>query len=119
LKTKTIEPPNSLILVLDRSCGQVPQEIGANLVSATESCLAVGSRSDRPTKVFVGPATELSPPLQLVFDGELATPSQKLSILSVMNEEYLSENVSGCLTHVRVFANHDSEPDLLFIVIER
>lgn len=121
MKTISISPPNSLILVMDFASGRVPQEMGNKLVSATESCVAVGclSEHDGKTEIHLGQAHEVTAQDALVFDGEISTPSKKLSICSVMNEELLSTEVAGTKTHVKVFANDPMEPDRIIVLFDR
>jgi hypothetical protein len=120
MKTISITPPNSLILIMDYTSGQVPETMGNELVSATRSCIAVGCRSedDGPTEVHLAESHEVTPSEALRFDGEISTPSKKLSICSVLNQEILSTHVHGTTTRVRVFANHAMEPDRILIVVD-
>jgi hypothetical protein len=73
---------------------------------------------DGPTEIHLAQSDEITPADALVFDGEISTPSKKLSICSVMNEELLSAAVQGTKTHVRVFANHPKEPDRIIVVFD-
>jgi hypothetical protein len=120
MKKLSVAPPNSLVLVMDIHSGLVPEEMGTNLVSATESCIAVGCRAecDGPTEIHFGNAQELSPSDLMVFDGDIATPRKKLALCSVLNRELLAADVAGELTHVRVFANDPIEPDRVFVVFD-
>jgi hypothetical protein len=117
----SISPPNSLILVMDFAAGSVPKAMGNWLVSATESCVAVGclSEHDGPTEIHLGQAHEVTPAEALVFEGEIFTPNKKLSICSATNEELLSTEVTGNKTHVTIFANDPMEPDRIFVLFER
>jgi hypothetical protein len=106
---------------MDLATGRVPEEMGEKLVSATESCIAVGCRSehDGPTEIHLGQCHEVTPSDALVFDGEIFTPSRKLSVCSIMNDEVLSAQVLGTDTHVRVFANDPMEPDRIVVLFDR
>jgi hypothetical protein len=121
MKTLSISPPNSLIMVMDFASGRVPKAMGDGLVSATDSCIAVGclSEHDGATEIHLGQAHDVVPNDALVFDGYISTPTKKLSICSVMNEELLSAEVAGTKTHVRVFANDPMEPDRIFVLFDR
>ena len=103
---------------MDFATGIVPEVMGNGLVSATESCVAIGCQSeqDGPTEIRFGRADEIAPAELLVFDGEISTPNKQLSICTVTNENLLSTYVSGMKTHVRVFANDAVEPDRIFVL---
>jgi hypothetical protein len=121
MKTISTSPPNSLILVMDFASGIIPEAMGNGLVSATESCVAVGCRSehDGPTEIHLGQAQEAMPAEALVFDGDISTPNKKLSICSVMNEELLSTEVLGEITHVTILADDPMEPNRVFVLFDR
>jgi hypothetical protein len=121
MKTISISPPNSLILVMDFTSARVPEAMGNGLVSATDSCIAIGclSEHDGATEIHLGQMQEAIPTDALVFDGEISTPTRKLSVCSVMNEELLSAEVAGANTHVRIFANGSMEPDRIFVLFDR
>ena len=111
-------PPNSVVLVMDGSVGQIPETMGSRAVSATESCVALGCRSahDGPTQIQLGLGSNFQTSDQLVFQGELATPTGKLSVFSIMHDELLSAIVPSDKTSIRIFANHPAEPDRIAIV---
>jgi hypothetical protein len=120
MKTTSATMPNAVILVMDFTSGRVPDAMDNKLVLATESCIAVGCRSesDGPTELHLARSREIMPHDALVFDGQILTPSKKLSICSIMNEELLSTEVAATTTHVRVFANHPTEPDRILVVFD-
>jgi hypothetical protein len=118
MKTISISPPNSLILIMDFKSGRVPEALGNNLVAATDSCIAIGCRSeyDGPTDVYLAQPHECTPSGALVFEGDILTPSRSMSVCTVMNKEVLSDETAGENTHVRVFANDPIEPDRIFVI---
>ncbi len=113
MTTASIAPPNSVILVMDPDTGEIPQTMGNQVVSATESCIAIGCRSedDGPTEIILESATEVKPSnVDLVFDGELSTPNRTLSICTVMNEDIMAVAVDGAKTRIRVYVDDPTEP---------
>lgn len=121
MMTISVSPPNSLILVMDFASGKVPEAMGSGLVSATESCVAVGClpEHDGPTEIHLGHTHEIPPTVALVFDGDICTANKRLSICSVMNEELLATGVTGHKTHVTIFANDPMEPDKIFVLFDK
>jgi hypothetical protein len=105
---------------MDLASGRVPRTMGNKLVSATDSCVAVGCRSasDGPTEIHLGKSDEVTPFDPIVFDGELCTPSKKLSVCSIMTNEVLSTPLLETRTHIRVFANDPMEPDRIFVLYD-
>jgi hypothetical protein len=101
--------------------GRVPETMGNKQVSVTESCVAVACRSehDGPTQINLAQSHEVTPVDQLIFDGDISTRSKTLSICSILNDEVLSAEVTGTITHLRVFANDPTEPDRIFVVFDR
>jgi hypothetical protein len=120
MQTITVAPPNSLVLVMDHTIGDIPKTMGRARISATESCVAVGCRmeQDGPTEINLGQFHEVAPLGELVFDGEISTPSKRLSICSVINEIVLSSRVVSESTGVRVFADDTREPDTIFVLFD-
>lgn len=112
-----IAPPNSLILVMDQSIGDIPVSMGDGRVAATESCIAVGTLCHIDGETWVGLSGEGfqdAAEYALVFDGSLKTPSRRLSICNVYLEEILGID-AGAQTRVRIWTNDESEPDRIRI----
>ena len=115
-----IAPPNSLILVMDQSVGRVPDSMNRALVAATPSCVAVGTLCEADGETFISLSDEPPPRLPNqppVYDSFLPTPSKKLTISSVHYVTLLVVDVPACQTRVRVWANHCSEPNEVWIVV--
>jgi hypothetical protein len=104
---------------MDDSVAEIPATMGSQLVSATDSCVAVGCRSeeDGPTEISLDSLGHAEPFGALVFDGEVMTPSKRLSVYSVTNEVLLSSEVPQSRTRLRIFANDISEPDRILILV--
>ena len=116
----SVRPRNSVVLLSDRSVGEIPATLGESAVAATNSCLAIACQSeiDGLTRIELQFAREGSPTGKLAFAGELLTPTCVLSVLSVELEELLATPVSSKQTSVRVYTNHPSEPDQITIVVD-
>ena len=119
MKRTSVSPPNSLLLVMDPAVGEIPKKMGQNCIAATGSCVAIGCRmeQDGPTEINLGQLHEIAPLGELLFDGEIPTPSRRISICSVMNEGLLSSAVGGVTVRVRVFVNDPKEPDVVFVLL--
>lgn len=118
-QTVDVAPSNSLILVMDRSAGVVPETLGGGLVAATPSCIAVGTREEHDGETSISISDE-GPPSgvgsHLVFDDVVETPSKVLSVCSVLDHVFLELPVAAQKTRVQVWANDSAEPDVLAIV---
>lgn len=92
-----VRAPNSLILVGDPA-GEVPESMGEALVSATSSCVAVGtlSESDGSTTIRLvdDDGVEELPP-RLAFEGDLEMSNDRLTVASVLNDIYLERHVEA------------------------
>jgi hypothetical protein len=115
-----VAPPNSLVLVMDHTLGNVPDSMNQNLVASTQSCVAVGTLSEADGETFLSLSDETPsrlPNRAPVFDGVLPTPSKRVSVCSVRDEPLLLLDVPASRTRVRVWANHTSEPNEIWIVV--
>jgi hypothetical protein len=114
-----VSPPYSIILIVDPSDGEIPSSLNGGLVAATPSCIAVGTRAedDGLTRISLGSAAELDHGDQLVFEGKIDTPTQKVCVRSVLGVRWLELAVSERQTAVRVWVNDPREPDQIVIGI--
>lgn len=113
-------PPNSIVLVEDELGGEIPETINTEVAVATNSCIAVGCRSedDGDTEICIFDDVEgISDPL--VFFGTIETPNKNIYVRTVVGDALLSVQVPGGATEIRVFANDASEPDRISFVIGR
>jgi hypothetical protein len=110
--TADIAPPSSLLLIMDRSAGRLPESMAGRLVAFTRTCVAVGTRSadDGTTCVTLDNISGPLPHHELVFDGALDTPSRKLAVCSVLDEVVLEIEVATERVRVMVWANDRTEP---------
>lgn len=115
-----VAPPNSVILVMDQTVGEVPVSMHQGSVAATASCVAVGTRSeaDGNTRITLSdespPRMSKDPP---VFDGVLPIPSKRLSVCSVLDNELLVLDVPTTSMRVRIWINDPVEPSELWILV--
>jgi hypothetical protein len=119
-KSISIAPPNSLIVVMDRSVAEVPKSMNNQLISATPTCIAIGTlaAADGKTKIVLTDENTVdSSVLTRVFEGVLTTPSLKLSVYSTLGAVLLELEVSTAQTHLEIWANDKMEPDDIQIVI--
>lgn len=117
--TIDVAPKNSLVLIMDRSVGVVPNEMGGALVSATSTCVAVGTLSEYDGETSICLSDEgppAGPGYPQVFDGILGTPSMTVSVCSILDEVLLEIAVPTTRTRIQILANDASEPDKLVIM---
>jgi hypothetical protein len=116
--TTDIAPPNSLLLIMDRSIGEIPERMAGGLIALTPTCVAIGTLSehDGSTRVILddgsGPPAHGSP----MFDGVMDTPGRKVAVCSVLDEVVLELAVAGERTRVRIWANDQVEPSEIYIL---
>jgi len=46
IKEVDVATSNSLVLIMDRSIGEIPESFGGSLVASTSSCIAVGTLAE-------------------------------------------------------------------------
>ncbi len=111
--------PNALALVLDSLGGEIPASMSGASITSTESCIAVGCRSDADgeTEIVIGTAREVSPGVAPAFEGPLATPSRRIEVQTVGGSRLLALDVPGVETLVRIWTNDAREPDKVIIGI--
>lgn len=119
-QTVSVVPSNSLILVMDRTVGVIPETMAKGLVAATPTCIAIGTRSEHDGQTSLSLSDEGAPSgfgVNATFDGVLKTPSKTLSVCSVLDEVLLETSVPSDQTRVQVWANDTAEPDRIAIVV--
>jgi hypothetical protein len=118
-KSTKVAPPNSLILIEDLGGGEVPASMGGSLVVSTDSCIAVGCRSDvdGDTQFTLGETHDVDPGGHPIFRGLLKTPNRRVALVSVIGQVILEAAVLQQQTIVRVWVNHPSEPDHVIVGI--
>jgi hypothetical protein len=120
IKDIRVAPPSSVILVMDQTTAEVPESMNRRIVSATGSCIAVGTLSQADGDTFVSLSDEVPrglPNQPPAFDGVVSTPTRTLSVCSVEHQRYLVLGVSATSTRVRIWVNHPAEPNEIWIVV--
>jgi hypothetical protein len=116
MQVADLSPPNSLLLIMDRSVGQIPEWVSDKLVVFTSTCIAIGTLAecDGGTRVTLcnTSGTQVRSP---TFEVVLQTPSRKIAVCSVLNEVFLEVLVGTEQTRIRIWANHPSEPNEIHI----
>lgn len=113
-----LAPPNSLVLIMDQSVGEVPESMNGADVASTTSCVAVGTLSEHDGETSITISDERPEPglsLSIVFDDDLSTPSGSLAVCTVDNMAVISTEVSSSSTRVQIYTNDKSEPDWVYI----
>ncbi|HTS16978.1 MAG TPA: hypothetical protein VMP11_05345 [Verrucomicrobiae bacterium] len=112
-----IAPPNSLLLVMDKDSGEIPESMEGKLIVATPSCIAVGtlSAADGRTSVMLTDERvriQGHPGLRRVFSGVLATPKKEVDLCTVLLQPVLNTQ-----SNLEIWANDESEPDRLCVLV--
>jgi hypothetical protein len=120
--TLNLSPPHSVLLIMDHNSGEPPRVFGRRLVSATQTCIAVGTLADadgRTTVEFSGSPESLGADggMKSVFDGVILTASREVHLCTTALKSLAKLSVPTNAARVRVWANHDSEPDRILIVV--
>jgi hypothetical protein len=116
-----VQGPNSLLLIGD-SRGKPPQTF-EGLVTATSSCVAIGTlmEMDGPTRVRLLDDRWYDEPLPLTvaFDGSLKLPHGVLRVENVLGEVYLERKLEPKSVRLQIYVNHPTEPDQIAIVVRQ
>ena len=113
-------PPNSMLLVMDRSSGALPEAMNGKLVSASTSCVAVGTLSEFDGEthvVLTKDRQQETNRLKLVYDGWIETPANEISVCNILDEPILTLTSISSKTRVQISVNDDREPDEIHIAI--
>jgi hypothetical protein len=112
--------PNSLVGISDPKKGVVPDALGQGGVAATETCILISClpEVDGETEITLGTAGEVDPGGSPVFDGQLATPSGVVQVVTVEWKPLLKAPVSTVSTRIRIWTNHPKFPDKVMIGVE-
>lgn len=113
-------PENSIVFVADPSNDyDVPEDTGAALVTATPTCMAIGTLAQMDGKTTItlgGPGTRVSG--ELIFQGLLKTPGRKVAILQVPGTVVLEMKVPKDGTGIKVWANDLREPNQILVIAD-
>ena len=117
----TLRPPNSLLFVMDIQSGEIPETMGGKLVVSTPSCIVVATLTAADGETSVTLTNEKSSVndsgLRKVFSGVLATPKREVHVCTVLVQPILKLPVSGTQSNVEIWANSETEPDRLCVLV--
>lgn len=99
---------NGLIFIEDSTGGKPPDPVTDEKVQHTSSCISVAClhEVDGEVELVLGAAKEMTPDLDLVFDGVIETPSRELVLTTVPGEQLLKAKVPDTATRIRVWRSH-------------
>lgn len=111
-------PPNSIFFLQDASGGRYPEIDQRYLrIWSTDSCIIIASLSfmDGETELIV--SDEDVPSGTPVFERLLETPSKVIEVFTSENETLMLCEVASNSTRIRVWTDHPSEPEHIFVVL--
>lgn len=87
---------------------------------STDTCILVGCLmdADGETEFTLGEIHDVDPGRLPAFEGKLKTPTRKISLESVDGRTVLEAPVPQLETTVRIWTNHESEPDNVIVGFE-
>jgi hypothetical protein len=119
-KTVYIAPEYVSFYMAGSNEADVPVEYGAYGVFGTRECLVITCQygQDGDTKITIGPYEDIPPPeMPLRFDGHLDTPDRRIVLFEVLVEDILSLRVPDKDTRIRIWSNHESQPNEIVIAL--
>lgn len=116
----TVRPPNAIVFISDpnNEGEEIPEYVNGQLVSATSSCVSVGTcpPMDGDTTIRLADS-----PWQvegeMVFGGEIETPSGQLSVSTSELEVILRVAVPGDSVRLEVWVDNEREPTILTVYL--
>jgi hypothetical protein len=113
----SLAPPNSIILIADPSLRyEVPADMGSALITATPSCIGVGTLAEMDGETTIRLSEAFAAPEgRLVFDGLLETPGLQVALIDSGASPLLSMHVQSRTTRIKIWVNDPSEPDLVLV----
>lgn len=126
MRTARYAAPNCQIVVSDPDAKiEVPQWPMNSVNMAvrmiwTDTCILVGCLmdADGETEFTLGTVREVDPGRLPAFEGKLKTPTRKISLESVDGRKVLEAPVPQLETTIRIWTNHESEPDNVIVGFE-
>lgn len=118
-KTIKTAPANSIFFLEDSGGGRRYPEIDQRHVRiwSTESFIIIGSLSFMDGETELTISDEEVPPGAPVFEGMLKTPSKMLQVSTSEDEILLRFDVESNSTRVRIWTDHPSEPEKIFVAL--
>lgn len=112
--------PNSVLLVMGNDAGVIPESMNGDLVSATSSCIAVGTAAECDESVEVvltDRPLDDDVAMWCVSESRLETPNGEVAVCSVLGEQFLVIQVQEKMTLVQIWVNHAKEPNRIVILV--
>jgi hypothetical protein len=106
---------------MDHSFGVLPDSITSQLIASTDSCVAIGTLSefDGMTEVVLTDERSFETAgLLKVFDGRVRTNLHEISVCDVRNSKRLTLDLSYSSPSVEIYADDQSEPARIVIVVK-
>lgn len=120
--TYLISLPYAVLLIMDPSSGEPPETMGQSLISATDTCVAVGTRpdADGPVEIaLVSTKTPVGAEYLQVFKDRILTPARKLALVNALNETLLSVEVADEDILLEVWVDSTHEPSKVIVRFDR
>jgi hypothetical protein len=114
---RSVAAPNSIILIDDPTNDyEIPASTGGPL-TYTASCITVGTlESSRGDETVIRLGHDLGAPAgELIFDGTLETPGRCIEVGTSWLERIFFMPVKNVLTRIKIWTNHPTEPDKIWI----
>jgi hypothetical protein len=111
-------PPNSIFFFQDASGGKYPDIDQRYLrIWSTESCIIIACLSFMDGETELTVSDEGTPPGAPAFEGMLKTPSKVIEVFTSENETLMLCEVASLSTRIRVWTDHPSEPEHIFVAL--
>jgi hypothetical protein len=111
-------PPNSIFFFQDASGGRYPEIDQRYLrIWSTDSCIIIASLSFMDGETELTVSDEDAQPGTPVFERVLETPSKVIEVFTSENEILMRCEVASNSTRVRVWTDHPSEPEHIFVAL--
>jgi len=120
MQTVQLRVPNSLLLITSSADADLPETIGPGaLVSATATCIAVGTMAEDDGEVSVTMTDEAADDDGLSLAGEwlMDTADGRIAVETVLGDRVLASPTPGPRSLVRLWVSDDFEPDRLLIEV--
>ena len=121
MQTAQLRAPNSLLLITSAADADLPESMGpGELITATATCLAVGTMAEGDGEVSVSVTDESADgrdDLSLAGEWVMEVPDGRVTVETVLGAEVLVWPAPGPRSLVRVWVSDDAEPDRILIEV--
>ena len=121
IQTKIV-PENSLLLLMDKHNGDIPESMDGDLIVAKPTCIAIGTLSEADGETSVTMSDERLEitgvsEFRKVFNGVVATPRKQLDLCTILLKPILTLTVQNIQSNLEIWANDEIEPNKLYILV--